>query len=304
MEFPINGFVIVFFIQNVAKNAAADNESTSSVPKQSQASTPAPQSPTTPSPPPTAVNSALVNSSGKFSLPLESMLAKTFQICPSMLTNPLNFSPNALNRSAELFSRYQAHCRMNQMDPKPHDPMSFDENGNSKNFLNIESKGRKSKLADTRKIDKIAENLRSSTKERNASMNDHHNDQINKHPLVAQSLAMPIPLDMKSTTNFNILPNRFGSAAMAMGNGDDFKTSADMSAGTSAANINDIGNSTNNSNALKSLAPTATTPTPPASNTNQKPANSKLYATCFICHKQLSNQYNLRVHLETHQNVR
>ncbi|XP_037812808.1 GATA zinc finger domain-containing protein 6 [Lucilia sericata] len=34
------------------------------------------------------------------------------------------------------------------------------------------------------------------------------------------------------------------------------------------------------------------------------PSNSKLYATCFICHKQLSNQYNLRVHLETHQNVR
>ncbi|KAJ6634638.1 Protein bowel, partial [Pseudolycoriella hygida] len=35
-----------------------------------------------------------------------------------------------------------------------------------------------------------------------------------------------------------------------------------------------------------------------------KASNSKLYATCFICHKQLSNQYNLRVHLETHQNVR
>ncbi|XP_055614391.1 hybrid signal transduction histidine kinase L, partial [Uranotaenia lowii] len=31
---------------------------------------------------------------------------------------------------------------------------------------------------------------------------------------------------------------------------------------------------------------------------------TKPYATCFICNKQLSNQYNLRVHLETHQNVR
>lgn len=31
--------------------------------------------------------------------------------------------------------------------------------------------------------------------------------------------------------------------------------------------------------------------------------NSKLYATCFVCGKQLSNQYNLRVHLETHQNI-
>lgn len=30
---------------------------------------------------------------------------------------------------------------------------------------------------------------------------------------------------------------------------------------------------------------------------------SKGYATCPVCKKQLSNQYNLRVHLETHQNV-
>ncbi|XP_058826128.1 protein tramtrack, beta isoform [Topomyia yanbarensis] len=35
----------------------------------------------------------------------------------------------------------------------------------------------------------------------------------------------------------------------------------------------------------------------------QKPP-TKLFATCSICNKQLSNQYNLRVHLETHQNVR
>jgi len=29
----------------------------------------------------------------------------------------------------------------------------------------------------------------------------------------------------------------------------------------------------------------------------------KLFATCLVCGKQLSNQYNLRVHMETHQNV-
>lgn len=34
------------------------------------------------------------------------------------------------------------------------------------------------------------------------------------------------------------------------------------------------------------------------------PTSTKLYATCYVCHKQLSNQYNLRVHLETHQNAR
>lgn len=32
-------------------------------------------------------------------------------------------------------------------------------------------------------------------------------------------------------------------------------------------------------------------------------SQSKGYATCPVCKKQLSNQYNLRVHLETHQNV-
>ncbi|CAG2053317.1 unnamed protein product [Timema podura] len=30
---------------------------------------------------------------------------------------------------------------------------------------------------------------------------------------------------------------------------------------------------------------------------------SKLFATCLVCGKQLSNQYNLRVHMETHQNL-
>ena len=33
------------------------------------------------------------------------------------------------------------------------------------------------------------------------------------------------------------------------------------------------------------------------------PGQSKVFATCHVCGKQLSNQYNLRVHLETHQNV-
>jgi len=32
-------------------------------------------------------------------------------------------------------------------------------------------------------------------------------------------------------------------------------------------------------------------------------AQSKGYATCPVCKKQLSNQYNLRVHMETHQNM-
>lgn len=39
--------------------------------------------------------------------------------------------------------------------------------------------------------------------------------------------------------------------------------------------------------------------TPHAASTS----TGKLFATCLVCGKQLSNQYNLRVHMETHQNV-
>lgn len=286
--------MLIKIFSSLQKNHSADNESSS---KQSQ-TPPAAISPASPSPP--AANSSLVNSPGKFStLPLESMLAKTFQLCPSMLTNPLNLSPTAISRGAELFSRYQNLGRLNQLDQKSQESMPFDENGNSKTFLNIETKGRKSKLTDTRKIDKIAENLRSSSKDRALSIEQH--DHLNKLPLAPQNLTLPMPLDMKTVANFNVMPNRFG--VLSLGNGEELKAQKDcmsnLSAGSSSS-LNDV-NNTPDANAMKkNLTPTATAPCP----INAKQANSKLYATCFICHKQLSNQYNLRVHLETHQNVR
>lgn len=229
------------------------------------------------------------------------MLAKTFQLCPSMLTNPLNLSPTAISRGAELFSRYQNQFqsnRMNQLDQKNQETMPFDENGNSKNFLNIETKGRKSKLTDTRKIDKIAENLRSSSKDRILSTEQH--DHLNKLPMVAQNLTLPMPLDMKAVANFNTMPNRFGG--MPLGNGDDLKSKdcmTNLGAGSSSS-LNDVNITSDSAVLKKSLTPNSTATCP----VTTKQSNSKLYATCFICHKQLSNQYNLRVHLETHQNVR
>lgn len=250
-------------------------------------------SPASPSPP--VVNPSITNSPTKFSLPLESMLAKTF-LCPSMLANPLNLSPTAISRGAELFSRYQNQCRLNQLDQKNQESMPFDENGNSKTFLNIETKGRKSKLTDTRKIDKIAENLRSSSKDR-ALSGDQHDQMINKLPLAVQNLTLPMPLDMKSVGNFNAMPNRFG--VMPLGNGEELKAQKDCMGAGSSSSLNDINNTPDAGILKKSITPTTTAPC-----LNTKQANSKLYATCFICHKQLSNQYNLRVHLETHQNVR
>lgn len=279
-------------IQFFQKNHSSDVESNT---KLSQTPPATAVSPSSPSPPP--ANPSLANSPNKFPLPLESMLAKTFQLCPSMLSSPLNLSPTAISRGAELFSRYQNQCRLNQLEQKNSDAMPFDENGNSKTFQSIESKGRKSKLTDNRKIDKIAENLRSTSKDR--ILTGEQLEHLNKMPLVAQNLSLPMPLNMKSITGFNTMPNRFG--AMPLGNGDELKASKDcmanMGAGANAPS-NDI-NMTSDGGALKK----SLTPTAPCA-LNPKQSNSKLYATCFICHKQLSNQYNLRVHLETHQNVR
>lgn len=53
----------------------------------------------------------------------------------------------------------------------------------------------------------------------------------------------------------------------------------------------------------KSSVPGGTVVTTNSGPTTKIP-NSKLFAKCFICSKLLSNQYNLRVHLETHQNMR
>lgn len=272
------------------KNSSNENDNNS---KQPQTPPPSTISPSTPSPPPAIGNPhcSIGNSPNKFSLPLESMLAKTFQLCPSMLTNPLNLSPTAISRGAELFSRYQSQCR-NQFENKNQDVSSFDENGNSKNFLNIETKGKRSKMTDTRKIDKIAESLRSTTKDRLMSEQHEH---LNKLPLVPQNMQLPLPLDMKSVPNFGSLPVRFGGPG-TLGNGDDLKAS-NLGAGSSTT-LNDT--VPDNAALKNTLTPSTTAP----SGLTPKQTNSKLYATCFICHKQLSNQYNLRVHLETHQNVR
>lgn len=223
------------------------------------------------------------------------MLAKTFQLCPSMLTNPLNLSPTAISRSAELFSRYQIQCRNQFENKNQQDLTAFDENGNSKNFLNIETRGKRSKMTDTRKIDKIAESLRSTSKDRLMSDQQEH---LNKMTMVPQNLQSPIALDMKSVPNFGSLPVRFHTAG-TMGNGDEIKKEClPNMAGGSSASLNETGPDN------RTLKNTLASPTTAACGLPPKQTNSKLYATCFICHKQLSNQYNLRVHLETHQNVR
>lgn len=232
------------------------------------------------------------------------MFAKTFQFCPSILANPLNFSQAAMNRSAEFFNRYaQNQCRSNQMEPKPNDSSSFDENGNSKHFLNIEGKNKKTKMAtDMRKIDKIAETLRSAstTIAKNLSISEQ---QYYDKPIAASGShnSTPSPLMMKlppPSSPFANFSHRFGSSSSI---NEDVKPPIDC------INSSVIASASAPNNQSHSDASIADKVLPVAANcavSAPKAPNSKLYATCFICHKQLSNQYNLRVHLETHQNVR
>lgn len=227
------------------------------------------------------------------------------------MPTPLNFSQSAINRGAELFARYQSQCRLNQqqqqqqqMEQKAIDsnslmPSNVDENGNKKNILNLEIPNKKNKVADMRKIDKIAENLRSAS---NSSAKSMQSMVEVKTPAIAHAAS---PSMLLKSPPFGSLAHRF---TPTIGPPDDKGPPTET-----MLNIRDLPSHAHSPSPFMSgesatsdqpLTPVSmagnivTAPCPP------KPSNSKIYATCFICHKQLSNQYNLRVHLETHQNVR
>lgn len=222
-----------------------------------------------------------------------------------MITNPLNFSPSAISRGAELFARFQRQNSQQEKMMVGDESSNIDENGNTKNCLNIEMKGRKSKTADMRKIDKIAESLRtaSSAATKNSPFIDHQ-EHISKQ-IIVQNTSATSPMLMKSPPP---PPPSFSGLAHHFDESKDFNTmpnASPVSMATISAQPHSGLSGTNATNIDKSIL-TSGTPTSTAATSclTQKPSNSKLYATCFICHKQLSNQYNLRVHLETHQNVR
>lgn len=213
------------------------------------------------------------------------------------MSSPLNFSQSALNKGAEIFARYQNQYRINQQaDRKSNDSISttsnIDENGNKKNLLSIDNKMKKSKSTDMRKIDKIAENLRSASNSAAKTVQSSEAKQL----LPAHT---HLPSLMLKSPPFGNLSHRFSTAS----------TSDDTSYKGTLENLVNLREHQHHATSpflsTEIISPDASIVTPP---TTLAPApktpNSKIYATCFICHKQLSNQYNLRVHLETHQNVR
>lgn len=153
----------------------------------------------------------------------------------------------------------------------------MEENGNRKIAEN-----KKTKTAEMKKIDQIAEHLRSGSANRNSM------DANKATPGPGAGLA-------NSPTSAMLLKSSpFSSLAHFMVDDNNMQK------------ISDFDNQEQpppqyipNDGLISELDKTITSVGIPP-----KASNSKLYATCFICHKQLSNQYNLRVHLETHQNVR
>lgn len=227
--------------------------------------------------------------------PFENLFNKSFQFYPNLLNQPINYSRRSdsdANNNNKDSSRFQSNKISNQ------DKFTNNSNNESDDIptcltkklstisANVgEINQKKTKLSDMRKIDRIAENLRCANK--------IYFDQQHKLPLMLPST--PATSLMLKPPQIPSLPNQFlGDDAMGIPKTPENlfldlnhnQNMAMQSAGTNGPMHHD-------SALEKSLNAAAV-----------KTANSKLYAKCFICHKQLSNQYNLRVHLETHQNVR
>jgi hypothetical protein len=198
---------------------------------------------------------------------------------------PLNFSPNRLP--------FPSMLPQSPILP----PLQANGNGTSStSFMDDLYKKEKMlqekrmKPANLKKIDRIAESLRyganstsppsSGSPSSAKSFLEHFNQMTVKKespPSSAYSMspnAMQTFMNDKKPTIENLL--NFSSDAVK-------KSVQAAQANQAAAGVN-MGNNQQG---------------PPA-----KIPNSKLFAKCFICSKLLSNQYNLRVHLETHQNMR
>lgn len=157
----------------------------------------------------------------------------------------------------------------------------------------MQEQSKKLKFIPSKNIDRIAENLRfgaSSTSPPNSASPSSAKsflDHFNQMTMVAGQKE-------SSPANFPISPTALQTATA-------FLSGSNKNAMKQQQGMENLMNFSNDLSKKVSVPGTITT-------TNVGPAtkipNSKLFAKCFICSKLLSNQYNLRVHLETHQNMR
>ncbi|KAM8708288.1 hypothetical protein ACLKA7_015285 [Drosophila subpalustris] len=276
----------------------------------------------------------------KLGTPLENFFFKSLQFYPNLLPQPLNFSQTALNKTTELLAKYQQQCQLYQNSLEDEDCYGAKRmktgSGNQSNNISTAQSPK-----DVKRIDKIVENLRTTNSSKSpiecgapnsivasssvalAPQNmSHFSPQL---PVVKSSPSYSNPLSAGQLYSSAKLPSYSAAATpttaqqashqVAHHASTSYITPEDhaklqqhieqyaacqreaAAAAAAAAAAGQMVSAKSEPNLLSLSAEKMPTP-------NKPPSNSKLYATCFICHKQLSNQYNLRVHLETHQNVR
>jgi hypothetical protein len=207
-----------------------------------------------------------------------------------LLNQPLNFSTNRFP--------FPSMVPQSQSPLLPSIPSQSANGTSASNFMDDLYKKEKMlqekrmKPANLKKIDRIAESLRfganstsppsSSSPSSAKSFLEHFNQMSVKKEQTPPNSAFSLSPNALQTTQF--LMNDKNSPKPTIENllnySNDGKKVAQGNQVASTAMPNNQGG----------------TPT--------KIPNSKLFAKCFICSKLLSNQYNLRVHLETHQNMR
>ncbi|XP_034481700.1 B-cell CLL/lymphoma 6 member B protein [Drosophila innubila] len=303
--------------------------------------TPTPTPTTTPNlalpqlPNPTLQTPLLAN---KLGTPLENFFFKSLQFYPNLLPQPLNFSQTALNKTTELLAKYQQQCQLYQNSLEEEDCYGAKRMKTGSVSQNNISTPQPPK--DVKRIDKIVENLRTTNSNKSpiecgapnsivatspvalAPQNmSHFSPQL---PVVKSSPSYNNPLSAGQLYSSAKLPSYSAAATPTTAQQASHQVAAHHAntpyitpedhaklqqhieqyaacqreaAAAAAAAAGQMVSAKSEPNLLSLAAEKMATPSKP-------PSNSKLYATCFICHKQLSNQYNLRVHLETHQNVR
>lgn len=209
-----------------------------------------------------------------------------------LLTQPLNFSANRLPFPSML----------PQSPILPSIPSQANNGSVANNFIDDLYKKEKMmqekrmKPANLKKIDRIAESLRFGA---NSASPPSSSSPSSTKSFLEHFNQMTVKKESSQNSVYSLSPNALQS---------NFMNEKNLTKPT----IENLLNYSNDNNGAKKTVQLAqgnqTTGTVAMQNnqsgTPTKIPNSKLFAKCFICSKLLSNQYNLRVHLETHQNMR
>lgn len=232
--------------------------------------------------------------------PLESFFSRSLNLFPHMMPEPLNYSNTRSNDILNRLTQSATHLKL------PHSPtsckgnsISVDENANieertkspfgerrasSVGAVTHHQSNTRQSASDIKRIDKIAETLR--------TVNKNYFEQLSNPTSKACTMiphSPPVSLSqMKQQQQQQAFPPNFPGHFL----------SEEIGIRRTPENIMFEPQMTMSENFGGGAENMMDKPALP------KPANQKLYATCFICNKKLSNQYNLRVHLETHQNMR